>query len=84
MTHVIESDDYREEVAQLKEDPIIIQMADELPPDWRLQFTHGGTDDSPNWFFMTRASDEYHRRGGTQGRSIGGPAKAIIAVRRER
>lgn len=79
----IEAEKYRETRAALAEDPIIQALATELPPDWRLQFTHGGTDDQPNYNFMCRALDEYKRRGGTIKTHIGGPAEAVIAVRKK-
>jgi hypothetical protein len=72
MSHiaVIESDDYKE-IAELKRDPIIKEMAASL-----LQ--HGQTPDEPN--MMMAALHEYNRRGGKAGFSIGGPARALKVV----
>lgn len=77
MTHVIESDDYRREVEALKADPIIQAMVDELPPGFDPAITE-------TWGFVRGASFEYGARGGRDGRSIGGPARAIRALLEER
>lgn len=68
---VIESQDYRDEIEKLKADPIIRDMAFEIPADFEVKLTHE---------FMGRAGAEYRDRGGTQARTIGGPARAVIAV----
>lgn len=73
MMNLFESDDYRKEIAELKKDPIIISMAqdimnDEYPPDLAA------------WNFISAASQEYSERGGTKASSIGGPARAIEAL----
>lgn len=78
----IEADHYRETRAALARDPIIRQMARELPDDWRLRF-HGPNDRTMSYHFMTQALDEYKRRGGTISTHIGGPAEAIFQVRKE-
>ena len=80
---IIESDDYREEVATLREDPIIQEMAAELPDNWRVFALNEGTDQARHAFMMN-ALDEYKERGGTQARSIGGPVRAIIAILKEK
>ena len=79
--HVIESDDYRQEVEALKADPIIQGMAGELPPDFRALLASGQDFDA--WAFTRGASEEYHKRGGENARSIGGPARAIQALVKE-
>jgi len=77
--HVIESDDYRKEVEILKKDPIILEMYDEIPASyWNVI----GFLDS--YEFMVNTSEEYHRRFGQNARSIGGPARAIKAIHKEK
>lgn len=78
--NIIESDDFRREVEALAQDPIIRAqdliiraMADEV----RWEVT---PEDADSWNFTSRASEEYHRRGGQNARSIGGPARAIRQV----
>jgi hypothetical protein len=74
MTHVIESDEYREEVAALMGDPIVKELAREataLVADPTEYQSH---------HFMGAALDEYHRRGGENARTIGGVARAIAAI----
>lgn len=83
MIHVLESDDYRKTREALMADPIIRVMAQELPADWRLRFTYGGTADRPNYNFMAAALETYKERGGTINTHIGGPAEAIIALRKQ-
>lgn len=61
------SPEYREEHERLLEDPIVKQMAEELP---------AGRDISEGWF-TTSALDEYSRRGGTQAKTIGSVGNAI-------
>jgi len=70
---VIESDEYRREVEQLKADPLIQAMEASLQPDV----------DTEEWAFIRAASDEYQRRGG-EAMTIGGPARAITALRASR
>ena len=77
--HVIESDDYRKEVEVLKQDPIILDMYDEIPASY-ISVT--GFMDS--YEFMVSCSEEYNRREGTNAISIGGPARAIKEIHRER
>lgn len=67
---VIESNEYREEVAELVKDRRIIDMAWSIPADLADAF------DPESWRDMSLASDEFARRGGNAF-SIGGPAKAI-------
>lgn len=72
----IESDEYRQEVEELKKDPIIIEMYNELPAAY---YNVIGFLDS--FQFMVRSAQEYRDRGGNPiGRTIGGPAKAIKAL----
>lgn len=73
---MIESDDYREETARLREDPIIVAMEEELGYLSRAELD--------SYAFTVAASDEYHARGGSGDFSIGGPARAIRAIRRAR
>ena len=69
MTTVIESEQYEETRLALMNDPIIRQMAAELPPDFH--------EDMHAWWFIHGALDEYNRRGGTIPTHIGGPAEAM-------
>jgi hypothetical protein len=64
----IESDDYRQEVEALVADPIIAEMVAELPKGWDPEILE-------RWGFVSGASHEYHERGGTNAKSIGGPAR---------
>lgn len=88
---MIESNEYGETRKALKEDPIIQNMAAEIQRCMNLNaalaaFTHNGTQrgtnegDGPTFNFMTRALDEYAKRGGNVGTHIGGPAEAILAI----
>ena len=88
----IVSDDYREEQRKLKEDPVIIELANEMRadsknyPDRVLNtFCHDRDHTKPNHVFMGFAIEHYRRRckyTGTETKhhSIGGPAKAILAI----
>lgn len=81
---VILSDNYHREHDDLINDPIIIQMASELPPDWKLvmcESDHGIL--TPKWHFTQQCNNEYTRRGGRNSKTIGAVAYAIIAVREE-
>jgi hypothetical protein len=69
---VVESDDYRAEVDALTRDPIILDMVETV--------RSVSADERQSWGFISAASGEYQRRGGTNARSIGGPARAINAV----
>jgi hypothetical protein len=73
---VIESDDYRQEQETLMADPIVLAMLDELPPE-SIPMEGGHS-------FMLAALHEYNARGGTNARSIGSVARALIALNRER
>lgn len=77
MSHVIEAEHYREEEKALKADPIILALADELPADFPVA-------ELESWAFISGAGQEYHQRGGQAARSIGGPARAIRALKLER
>src|SRR5262245_30758894 len=67
---VIESAEIQAEVKRLYDDPIIRAMEAELPPETNIQ----------EWAFIRAASEEFHKRGGNA-KTIGGPARAIQAVR---
>ena len=69
---VLEAKHYKEEKANLMLDPIIQMMAATLPNN--VDFT--------SWDFICAASDEYHKRGGKNARSIGGPARAIKELKK--
>lgn len=73
--HVIEAEHYRTEVKTLMADPIIRGMATGV--------TGLSDQELEGWSFISAASDEYHRRGGTVATSIGGPARAIAALLKE-
>lgn len=74
----IEAAHYGETRTALVADPIIIAMAQGLAgiPLAELQHEDGG----PVWQFMSAASDEYHKRGGTIQAHIGGPAEALLIL----
>jgi hypothetical protein len=72
--HVIEAEHYREEEETLKADPIILALAAELPADFPVAELEA-------WSFISGASEEYQKRGGQDARSIGGPARAIRALK---
>lgn len=81
----IEADHYREEVANLKVDPIVIKLSDEL---WEApQFIkdelwdHNG---EPTHRMHLGVNREYRVRGGTQAHTIGGVARAITTLHKER
>jgi hypothetical protein len=79
MTHVIESDDYRKEVEVLKQDPIILEMYDEIPA---VYFSAEGFLDSYQLILLAHRT--YNERGGKNAKSIGGPARAIRAIYEEK
>ena len=66
------SEEIRQEVERLTEDPIIQEMAEEVRPAVEV-----GAVDLESWEVIQRASDIYRAQGGTQARTIGGPAMAI-------
>ncbi len=74
--HVLEADHYREEEANLMLDPIIQQMAAEIPK----KLIKNGKVKLDSWDFIKSSLDEYHERGGKNAKSIGGPARAITAL----
>ncbi len=78
MTGVIEADHYREARNRLKRDPILRQMAREVPPASRITLTH--EDGGPRMFFCSRAWEEYKVRGGKLEGHIGAAAEACIMV----
>lgn len=74
---VLLSDDYRLELRELIDDPIIEAMAEGLGQIAFPEIVHPGG--SPRFEFMLACRDEYHARGGTANRSMGAPAKAVFA-----
>lgn len=77
------------EITVLMHDPLIIKLANSLMmftpmrDQVRKWPTSTGSDSGEvviPWQFMLRASEEYHKRGGSQAKTIGGPAKAITAL----
>lgn len=71
---MLEATHYTEEVERLMADNIIVALASELPTDLPLD----------SYEFMCACRDEYHRRGGTQADSIGGPSRAVAALVQQR
>lgn len=70
---------YDEVEAQLRDDPIVIDMAATLP-DEPMEFLH--EDGTPRFEFMQAANREYDRRGGTiTERHIGAVARALWLVK---
>lgn len=76
----IRSKEYDEDEQRLMNDPIVVQMASEIPDefDWS-HFTHN--DGSPNFDFMMNANSEYTQRGGKGHAHIGAIAHAILKVK---
>jgi hypothetical protein len=74
----IEASHYGETRKALAADPIIRAMADGVRHMTRPELAH--EDGTPLYEFMSRASDEYHNRGGKIQTHIGGPAEAILIV----
>ena len=92
---IIEADHYREEIKTHKADPIVKAMkeglyATPLSNESRLGRAYPrllnqiaweeNGNYSPNSDFMGKANAEYRRRGGTNISSIGGVARALIAL----
>lgn len=70
---------YGETEARLLEDPIVIELASEIP--WNeLNDRFLNNDMEPNFDFMMRANDAYASRGGKDGGHIGAIANAIVAL----
>ena len=70
---------YGETEARLMEDPIVIELASEIP--WNeLNERFLNDDMEPNFEFMMRANDAYASRGGTDGGHIGAVASAVVAL----
>ena len=68
---------YDETEARLMKDPIVIQLASELPwNELKERFTHESGE--PNFDFMMRTNEEYRNRGGKDGGHIGAIATSII------
>jgi len=74
----IEAEHYREVRDQMRADPIIQQMAREVP--WYHQKEFIDKDGHPTWQFMSRANATYSIRGGKIGGHIGAVAEAIIEL----
>ena len=70
---IIEADHYRNEVVELMNDPIIEAMA--------VQASSLSAAELSSYGFISAANDHYHALGGTLATSIGGPARAILALR---
>jgi len=70
---IFKSPKYELEATRLVADPIIIAMAEELPPGM-------GNAELESWDFMRSAEQTYRDRGGKLHLSIGGPAEAVKRV----
>ena len=76
---VIQAAHYGETEARLLEDPIVIELASEIP--WNeLNDRFLNNDMEPNFDFMMRANQAYSDRGGKDGGHIGAIANAIVAL----
>lgn len=71
----IEADHYGRTRARLAKDPIVIEMAQELPWNQSAEFYH--EDGTPTAWFMTAANREYRRRGGSDGGHMGAVAEGV-------
>jgi hypothetical protein len=70
---------YNETEQRLTNDPIVQQLASEIP--WNVineRFTNDAGE--PTFDFMMRANEEYRFRGGEDGGHIGAIANAIISI----
>lgn len=71
---------YDDDEKRLSEDPIVKQMAAELPNDGFLgRYLHESGE--PTFNFMLTANKEYRKRGGTDGAHIGCIAHAILMIK---
>lgn len=77
---VTEAAHYGREVAKLKKDPIVKAMAKELPKNFKMTYRNSN---EPTGDFTMMAMLEYSRRGGKNSQSIGGVARAIVALRKK-
>lgn len=68
---VLRSERYAAAVAELVDDPIVAELAGDLPANTDLEA----------WDFILAASEEYRRRGGTVEAHVGGVAEAIARIR---
>lgn len=84
----MESNEYKKSIERLKADPVIIAMADELMEagDFSIDSLsrYEQPSGTPRMAFMTLAMNEYHDRGGKIPTHIGGPARAVLAVIKEK
>lgn len=69
---------YNAVVATLMADDIIIALARDITDVALVTYPDG----IPTYEFMIAASNEYNRRGGLALTHMGGPAEAIVALRR--
>lgn len=69
----IEATHYAEARKRLSDDPIVRQLASEVPDDLDLT----------SWEFIQAARREYSKRGGTDLAHIGAVAEAIALVKKE-
>jgi len=74
---VIKAKHYDEDEQKLMEDPIIIDMAKDLKCGMPDKSTFFHDSDTPRHEFMSMANEEYRKRGGKGGESIGAVARAI-------
>ena len=81
--HVIESEDYRRTRLALMADPIIQWMEQDISrlPDHEIMQED---DETPTYNFMIGALEQYKRLGGEIRTHIGGPAEAVIMLRKAR
>jgi hypothetical protein len=79
----IVSNEYREERALLKLDPIVIKLEREIRAVDLKELVHEGPDRTPRSSFMIAANQEYRARGGKGNKSIGAVAHAILELRAE-
>jgi len=80
---VIEGPDYETSRQRLANDPVVIEMAEEMKADPNLNkvlatLTHD--DGKPNFKFIQAANREYERRGGRGADFIGDIATVILRL----
>jgi hypothetical protein len=79
MSGTIRAKHYGETEKAFSEDPIVIQMANELPDQMVKDFCHD--DGSPNMDLMLLSNKEYESRGGVPKGHIGAIAHAILMIK---